>query len=120
MSLLRVLIAAMVCSAVPDLSGAQTAAFPSQIQRLRPEFAAYFETSFSGSISCHIPQHYSLRKLYELNLRPKDGGSKPIPSALLDHINSDDMYSVLTVHGGRGIYFRYFGYQSVSNVVACF
>lgn len=120
MNLRRILIAAMVCSAVPEVSSAQTAALPSQIQRLRPEFAAYFETSFSGSISCHIPQHYSLRKHYDLNMQSKDGGSKPIPGALLDHINSDDMYSVLTVYGGRGIYFRYFGYQSVSNVVVCF
>lgn len=100
MGLVRVLIAATAIAILPSLGAAQTG--PPQVHRLKPEYAAYFETSFEGSITCHIPQHYAFRKFYDLNLRLKDNGAEPFPKEFVDHLNSDDIYSVFAIHeGGR-------------------
>lgn len=120
MGLVRILIAAAATAIAPSLGGSQIPDTPAQVHGLRSEHASYFETSFVGSITCHVPQHYSFRKFYDLNLRPKDGGAKPFPQKLIDYRNSDDTYSVFVIHERRGLYFRYFGYRFVSNEVACF
>lgn len=87
---------------------------------LKPVSIQAFEPiAKTGRIHCFAPQHYRLGEIKRSNPQAEEKLREFVPHDIIDALNSDDIYSIVSVIDGNGIYLRYFGYRALADVAIC-
>lgn len=87
---------------------------------LKPEAIRAFEASANtGRLHCFAPQHYSLAEVERTDPQAGKDLRALVPQDIIDARNADDIYSIVSVIDGKGVYVRYFGYQSLAETALC-
>ena len=73
----------------------------------------------TGRIHCFVPQHYRLAEIKRSNPEAEEKLRALVPHDIIDALNSDDIYSIVSVIDGNGIYLRYFGYRALASTATC-
>lgn len=86
---------------------------------LKPLSVAAFESRGNGRLHCFAPQHYKLSGVGQGNAAAQIRLRELVPTEIAERLNSDDVYSVVTVVDGKGLYVRYFGYETLAQEPVC-
>ncbi len=86
---------------------------------LKPLSVVAFESRGSGRLHCFAPQHYKLSSVGQQDVGARARLRDLVPAEIAERLNSDDVYSVVTVIDGKGLYIRYFGYEALAQEPVC-
>ncbi|AMJ63132.1 hypothetical protein AXW83_25020 [Bosea sp. PAMC 26642] len=73
----------------------------------------------SGRIHCFAPQHHSLAEVKRDNPGLEKTLRALVPPDIIEARNIDDIYAIVSVIDGSGVYIRYSGYRSLANMTVC-
>lgn len=80
---------------------------------------AFEASAKTGRLHCFAPQHYRLAEVERTDPQVGKDLRALVPQDIIDARNADDIYSTVSVIDGKGIYVRYFGYQSLAETALC-
>lgn len=80
---------------------------------------AFEASAKTGRLHCFAPQHYSLAEVERTDSQAGKDLRALVPQDIIDARNVDDIYSIVSVIDGKGVYVRYFGYHSLAETALC-
>ncbi len=87
---------------------------------MNPESIRGFEAlAKTGRLHCFAPQHYSFAEVERVNSQAETRLRALVPKDIVEARNVDDIYSIVSVMDGKGVYIRYFGYNALADTSVC-